>query len=62
MDTKLLVNVEELSNIISIPTYTIRRMAKEGTIPGYKPNRKWLFDPAEVVKTIKEGVDDCKVH
>ena len=55
--SKLLVTAVELADLISVPAQTIRKLAREGRIPGYRPgNRQWIFDPEEVVDSIKRGV------
>jgi len=48
-----LLNVQKLSERISVPAYTIREWAREGRIPGYKAGKVWLFDPDEVISAIK---------
>jgi len=57
--SKLLVTAVELADLISVPAQTIRKLAREGRIPGYKPgNRQWIFDPEEVVDVIKRGASE----
>ncbi|MBP7735442.1 MAG: helix-turn-helix domain-containing protein [Spirochaetes bacterium] len=55
MDKKQLIKTNELSEIISIPPYTIRKMARRKLIPAYKVNNTFLFDKEEVINCIKES-------
>lgn len=51
-----LVTTEQLESIVSIPSYTLRRHAREGTLPAYKPtpdSRGYLWDPDEIISIIK---------
>jgi len=50
-----LVNSTQLSEIIGVPVWTIRKMVREKQIPAYSPSKKYfLFDPDEVIAAIKE--------
>jgi hypothetical protein len=53
MDQRL-VTSKKLSQIINLPTYSIRKLAREGKIPSYRIDGKnLLFDPDEVILHIK---------
>ncbi len=49
-----LVNSSQLSEIINIPAFTIRQYARERRIPCYKVGKQYLYDPDEVVSSIKQ--------
>ncbi len=54
MNEKRLITVEEMTKIISLPGYTIRRLIQRGVIPAYRPTGKaYLMDPTEVIEAIK---------
>jgi len=56
MNEKKLITVEEMTKIISLPGYTIRRLIQRGVIPAYRPSGKaYLLDPAEVIQAIKNN-------
>lgn len=50
-----LVKIKELSEITSIPRYTLRKWAKQKKIPGYKMDSTYIFDLNEVIDAIKEN-------
>ncbi len=51
----LLLTSRQLSKIISIPTYTIRKLVRQGVFPAYKINGKsYLFNINEVLKVIED--------
>ena len=52
-----LVKSKELSKIISIPESTIREYSRRGIIPAYKITKEWLYDPVEVIHSIKKVID-----
>lgn len=46
-----LVSVKELSKIIEMPPYTIRKKVRLGEFPAYKLDKKnYRFDPDEILK------------
>jgi len=52
-----LVKAKTLANLIDLPVYSIRKLARDGKIPFYKvDNKNFLFDPHEVVESIKNGL------
>ncbi len=53
MKTKQLIKSEELSLLISISRYTLRKMTREKIIPGYMINGIYFYDPDEVIDTLK---------
>jgi len=56
MPEKKYVNSRELSEIISIPVSTIRRLVREKKIPAYQiGDRNYLFKPDEVEECIRKG-------
>lgn len=48
-----LLTAKLLSQRISIPVFTIRKLARESKIPAYKLGKAYLFDPDEVIAVIK---------
>ena len=54
MNTKLLT-VKQLSEVISTPPYTIRKLVRERKLPAYKlTGKNYLFDIEEILQIIKE--------
>jgi DNA-binding transcriptional MerR regulator len=54
MNHKKLITVKELSKIISISAYSIRRYVREGIFPAYRlGSRVYLFDIDEIIQIIK---------
>jgi hypothetical protein len=52
-----LVKSKELSLIISIPVYSIRKLTREGKIPAYHIDGKsYLYDPDEVISVVKNSL------
>jgi len=48
-----------LSQIVSIPIYSIRKLTRKKIFPAYKVDGKnQLYDPDEVVEIIKKGLAD----
>jgi excisionase family DNA binding protein len=50
-----LLSVKKLSERISIPAFTIRKLAREGKIPSSKMGKRYLFDPQDVINVIKSN-------
>ena len=54
---KKFITVKELSRIISMPAYTIRKLIREGKITAYRiSKRKYYLDVDEVIKEIKKCI------
>ena len=53
MMSSRLVTTEELSTIISVPVWSLRKMIRDGIIPACKVGKKYLLDPEEVIQEIK---------
>ncbi len=53
---KLYISSKELSQLISIPVFTIQKMVRERIIPAYTLNngKRYLFDLNEVISIINE--------
>lgn len=52
-----LVKSKELSQIVSIPVYSIRKLTREGKIPAYQIDMKsYLYDPDEVIAVVKNNL------
>ncbi len=52
-----LVKSKTLANLLDLPVYSVRKLARDGKIPCYKiDNKNFLFDPDEVVECIKNGL------
>jgi hypothetical protein len=54
MDTARLIDVKRMAELSSIHPSRLKMLAATGKIPAYKPTHKWLFDPDEVIKYIKQ--------
>jgi len=42
------LTVEQVASLLHATPYTVRSYAKAETLRGYKPGKRWLFDPADV--------------
>ncbi|HPR49663.1 MAG TPA: helix-turn-helix domain-containing protein [Spirochaetota bacterium] len=52
---RIFVTTKELSQIISMPQYTIRKLVRDGVFPAYQVLGKgYLFKPDEIVKIISK--------
>ncbi|HOW81995.1 MAG TPA: helix-turn-helix domain-containing protein [Spirochaetota bacterium] len=52
---RVFVTTKELSSIISIPEYTIRKLVRTGVFPAYQVLGKgYLFKPDEIIKIINK--------
>ncbi len=47
--------VKTLSEILDTPPFTIRKWAREGTIPSFKIDSSFRFDVQEVIQSIKKN-------
>ncbi|MFC1669237.1 hypothetical protein ACFL20_02525, partial [Spirochaetota bacterium] len=55
MENHRFVNVKKLSELTTIPAFSIRKMAREGKLTAYKFNGKsYLFHLDEVTQEIKK--------
>lgn len=54
-NVKRFVRVRELSIIIGIPPYSIRKYVRDGIFPAYKIGQTYLFDLDEIEKIIKNS-------
>jgi excisionase family DNA binding protein len=54
---KLFINSKELSQLISVPVFTIQKMVREKILPAYSLNngKRFLFNLNEVMKIIKDS-------
>lgn len=48
-----MVGPKEMAEIVSLSERQILEMARKGLIPAYRPIRRWLFDPSEVINHFK---------
>jgi excisionase family DNA binding protein len=46
--------VEEVAEALKLHPYTIRRLCREGKIPGFKFGGQWRFDKNEIEKLGKK--------
>lgn len=53
---KILVDSKALSKEVGINERTLRNMANEGRIPGYKIGYQWRFDLEEVLQYCRKEV------
>jgi len=45
-----LLNVKEISELISIPVFTIQKLCREHKIPCYRPTRHYRFRESEIIE------------
>ena len=45
-----LLNVKEISELISIPVFTIQKLCREHKIPCYRPTRHYKFKESEIIE------------
>jgi excisionase family DNA binding protein len=48
MDTTKLMNVEEAAGYVGLSTFTVRRLAKQGSIPAAKIGRAYRFKREDI--------------
>lgn len=55
MNDKRLITSKELSELISVPVWSVQKLSREKRIPAHSLNgRTFLYDPDEVVDFIKK--------
>jgi len=52
MTPKDIFTAEEVAEYLRIHPYTVRRLAREGKLPGFRVGGQWRFD--------KQGLDEIK--
>lgn len=52
---KIFVNCRELSKLIGVPPFTIRKKAREKDFPAYKMGKNYLFKVSEICALIEKG-------
>ncbi len=56
MEQRKLIDVYQLSKIISLSAITLKKLARENKIPGVNlGGRKWLFNADSVIKAIEKA-------
>jgi len=61
IDEKILYSASGLSRLISIPAYTLKKIAREGLIPGIRLPGKWLFDKDKVIAALNKCCSNDKI-
>ena len=54
MTTKDIFTAEEIAEYLRIHPYTVKRLARERKLPGFKVGGQWRFDSQEIDKWKKE--------
>jgi len=49
------VPVADVARKLSCSRQTVRRMLRDGTVPGLKLGREWRVDPAQVILALSQG-------
>jgi excisionase family DNA binding protein len=48
MSSKKILTAGEMAKYLRIHPYTVKRLAREGKIPGFKIGAQWRFDAQEI--------------
>lgn len=56
----MFLTVEEAAPILHTTPDTVRRKAAEGSIPGRKVGRRWLFDPDQLKEFVRNEWQSTK--
>lgn len=56
--TREIINSSQASKLLGLSEITVRRLAKQGIIPGRKAGRKWLFSRTYLIEWVKSGSDE----
>lgn len=54
MEAKEILSVEEAAEFLGFSAYTVRKLARDGVIPGYKMGRQWRFSRLGLVRYVEE--------
>lgn len=46
--------IDELAKALKLHPYTVRRLCREGKVPGFKFGGQWRFEKKELEKLIKK--------
>jgi len=52
-DNGTLISAEALGELLSLPSASVRRLAREGKLPAFRLGRLLRFDVQEVLKSMK---------
>lgn len=56
-EQEVAVTLEEMARILASSKDTVRRMAKDGSIPAFKVGRDWRFFPSLVIAELSKPRD-----
>jgi excisionase family DNA binding protein len=54
MISEVVLTAEEIAKYLRVHPYTVKRLAREGKLPGFKVGGQWRFDSQEIEKWKKE--------
>lgn len=54
MSPQSVLTAEEIAEFLRVHPYTVKRLAREGKLPGFKVGGQWRFDALEIDKWRKE--------
>lgn len=54
MQEKEILTVEEAAEFLGFSAYTVRKLARQGIIPGTKMGRQWRFSRPGLVRYVEE--------
>lgn len=55
-----IINANQASDLLGIPEKTIRRLARNGIVPGRKAGRVWLFSKSHLIEWVRTGLKEIK--
>lgn len=53
--TREIINSSQVSRLLGLSELTVRKLARQGVIPGRKAGRKWLFSRSHLLDWVKAG-------
>ncbi len=57
--TREIINSSQVSRLLGLSELTVRKLARQGVIPGRKVGRKWLFSRTHLIEWVKAGANDA---
>lgn len=60
MMTETILNIEQASDLLLISPYAVRKLARQGKIPGCKVGREWRFIKLDLIEHIRSQSNDQK--
>lgn len=52
-ETHVLLSTEEASTLLKMPMATLYAKLADGSIPGYKPGKRWVINKDELIKWLE---------